>query len=63
MLAAKKPHAEIVTELYLAALSRRPTSAELAAWNKQLSTAPRPQVFYEDLLWSLINSKQFLFVH
>jgi hypothetical protein len=62
LLAAKKPHAEIVTELYLAALSRRPTSAELAAWNKQLGAAPRPQVFYEDLLWSLINSKQFLFV-
>jgi hypothetical protein len=62
LLAAKKPHDDIVTELYLAALSRRPTAEERAACRKLLADAPAPQAFYEDLLWSLVNSKQFLFV-
>jgi hypothetical protein len=62
LLAAKKPHDEIVTQLYLATLSRRPTGAEQLACKKLFDEAPRPQAFYEDLLWSLINSKHFLFV-
>jgi hypothetical protein len=62
LLAAKKPHEEIVAELYLAALCRRPTAAEQAACRKLLAQAPMPRAFYEDLLWSLINSKHFLFV-
>jgi hypothetical protein len=62
LLAAKKPHAEIVTELYLSALCRPPTAKEQAAWKAQLAEAPNARVFYEDLLWSLINSKHFLFV-
>src|SRR5262249_44271382 len=62
LLAARKPQGEIVTELYLATLSRRPTAAEQAAWNKLFGGTPNAQAFYEDLLWSLINSKHFLFV-
>jgi hypothetical protein len=62
LLAAKKPHEEIVTELYLATVSRRPTAPELAASQQFLSESPSPQECYQDLLWALINSKQFLFV-
>jgi hypothetical protein len=62
LLAAKKSHDEIVAELYLATLSRRPTAEEQAACRKLLAEAPAPQGFYEDLLWSLVNSKHFLFV-
>jgi hypothetical protein len=63
LLVAKTPHADIVTELYLATLSRRPTAAEQAACKKLLAEAGNAQAFYEDLMWSLINSKHFLFVH
>ena len=63
LVAAKKPHQEIVTELYLAALSRVPSAEELAASDNLLAESPNPKVFYEDLLWALINSKEFLFVH
>lgn len=63
LIAAKKPLNEAVTDLYLTALARRPTDKELAACQKWLDKSPSPQVFYEDLLWSLINSKQFLFIH
>lgn len=62
LVEAKKPHDEIVAELYLATVARRPTPAELTASQKFLSESPSPQECYQDLLWALINSKQFLFV-
>ena len=62
LLAAKKPHDEIVTELYLVTLSRRPSPAELEASHRFLAESPSPQECYQDLLWALVNSKQFLFV-
>ncbi len=62
LLAAKESHDEIVNELYLATLSRRPSAHEQAAWNQELTKSPGGKIFYEDLLWSLLNSKHFLFV-
>lgn len=63
LLAAKKTHDETVAELYLSTLSRRPTPSELEASRKFLAESPTPQECYQDLLWALVNSKQFLFVH
>lgn len=63
LLTAKKTHEQMVEEFYLAALSRRPTTAEQAECKKLLDEAANVKSFYEDLLWSLLNSKQFLFVH
>lgn len=63
LMAEKKPHAEIVTELYYATLCRAPTAAELSASEKLLTEYTSPTECYEDLLWALINSKDFLFVH
>jgi len=63
LLKAKKTHEQIVRELYLCTLCRRPTEAELAASDEFLKLSGSPQECYEDLLWALINSKQFLFVH
>src|SRR5436305_6281255 len=62
LLAAKKTDAEIVAELYLAALSRRPTGAEQAALLQLRAETTDAKAFYEDLLWSLLNSKHFLIV-
>jgi hypothetical protein len=62
LLAAKKSHDQIVDELYLATLCRRPTAEERAACQKLRAETPEAKAFYEDLLWSLINSKHFLFV-
>jgi hypothetical protein len=62
LLTAKKSHDYAVRELYLATLSRRPSDEEQAACKKLLSESPDAKTFYEDLLWSLINSKHFLFV-
>ena len=62
LLAANASHDEIVTATYLAALCRRPTANELALSRQFLAESPTPKECYEDLLWALINSKQFLFV-
>jgi hypothetical protein len=62
LLAAKKPHAEIVQDLYLATLCRPATADEIASAERLLSDYPTPQECYEDLLWALMNSKGFLFV-
>jgi hypothetical protein len=63
LLAAKKPAEEIINDLYLAALCRRPTAEERTACRKLLGETSDAKAFYEDLLWSLVNSKHFLFVH
>ena len=62
LLDAKKPHDEIVNELYLATLNRLPSDAERAASQTFLAESPSPVECYQDLLWALLNSKQFLFV-
>lgn len=59
---AKTAHPAVVEELYLATLSRRPTPAEQDACHRLAAEATDAQSFYQDLLWSLLNSKQFLFV-
>ncbi|MEK6258390.1 MAG: DUF1549 domain-containing protein [Planctomycetota bacterium] len=62
LLAEKKPHAEIMTDLYYATLCRAPSPQELAASQTLLTEYATPKECYEDLLWALINSKAFLFV-
>ena len=56
--------AEIVTELYLACYSRRPTAEELALATAAFGEDPkqrRPAT--EDVLWALLNSAEFVFNH
>jgi hypothetical protein len=62
LLASKTSFDDRVRELYLVALSRYPSAREFDTCRKLLRDSPNEQVFYEDLLWSLMNSKQFLFV-
>ena len=62
LVAAKTAPDAAIEEIYLAALSRRPTVAELDACRRFVAQAPDAKSFYEDLLWSLFNSKHFLFV-
>lgn len=63
LVASARPWQEGVTELYLATLCRRPSEQELATWRTFHDQIPDAKIFYEDLLWTLINSKQFLYVH
>ena len=63
LLAEKLPHEEIVQQLYLWTLARPATPAELEASLQFLDESPTRDECYQDLLWALVNSKHFLFVH
>ena len=58
----KRDLAEAVSELYLVALGRRPTAAELAEVLPALDGVPREDAL-RDLAWALLNSKEFNFNH
>ena len=56
---------EKITEFYLLALCRPPEAAELqvALAHVEKQDAESKQVAYEDLIWAVINTKEFLFNH
>ncbi|HEU4753373.1 MAG TPA: DUF1549 and DUF1553 domain-containing protein, partial [Armatimonadota bacterium] len=62
-VAAKKGAKEIIEEFYLAALSRRPTAREVTLAEQLMAKAPSPQEGAEDLMWGLLNMKEFMFNH
>jgi hypothetical protein len=62
LVAAKVPADKAVEELYLAALSRYPTAAEKKVV-AEMFPGREPKRVLEDLLWSLLNSREFLFNH
>lgn len=63
MLKATKPEAEIFEELYLATLSRKPHADELAAIDELLRDVPSRPEGLQDLMWTLLNSSEFVFNH
>ena len=57
---------EKVKRLYLAALSRQPHEKELAVAKEHIGKAKDDKArraAYEDMIWALINTKEFLFNH
>jgi hypothetical protein len=56
-----KPSDEIVDEIFLRTFSRLPRPEERAEAVSLLDTAKEKQPVIEDLLWTLMNSKEFLF--
>ncbi len=53
----------VIEHLYLVTYSRSPTSDELLECQKIITRAPKPREGLEDLLWALLNSREFLFNH
>lgn len=53
----------IVKELYLAALCREPTEAELQAALEHCELREQPADGLEDVCWALLNTNEFLFQH
>ena len=63
MLKAGKTPTEVITELYLRCFSRKPTEKELAGLLAVTKEEENPQQPLEDIFWSLLNSREFLFNH
>ncbi|MGC3970765.1 MAG: DUF1553 domain-containing protein [Pirellulales bacterium] len=64
-LAAGRPDAEILDELFLRALSRKPTKVEAERILNELA-AMKPEEkrqAWEDVSWGVLSSKEFLFNH
>ncbi|HXT59068.1 MAG TPA: DUF1549 and DUF1553 domain-containing protein, partial [Pirellulales bacterium] len=60
LLASGKSDAEMIDELYWSALSRAPSVEELQATTAYLEKAAERRAALEDILWGLLNSKEFL---
>ena len=63
LLAAKVSDEKIIDELYLATYSRRPIEAEVARVRGLVAASPSRKEAFEDVLWALCNSAEFLFNH
>lgn len=62
-LAAGKPLAEIIQEVYLAALCRMPSDEELKAATEHCEKRDDVAAGLEDVCWALLNTDEFLFQH
>jgi hypothetical protein len=60
LLKAGKSNAEIVDELFLASLCRLPNDRERSVLAVRIENAPDRRTALEDVLWGLLNSKEFM---
>lgn len=62
---AKKPDRELITEIYMLCLSRKPTNEEVIKLSKLLAETPAAEKrqAIEDLFWGVLSSREFLFNH
>ncbi len=58
---ATNPETEIVDDLFWTTLSRAPNAVERERMARHISTSPDRRSALEDVMWALLNSKEFLF--
>ncbi|MCX7699815.1 MAG: DUF1553 domain-containing protein, partial [Gemmataceae bacterium] len=63
LLGGTKPPAEVLDELYLAALCRPATSQEAQTALAHVDKAEDKRKAWEDVLWAILNTREFLFRH
>ncbi|MFO0975429.1 MAG: DUF1549 and DUF1553 domain-containing protein [Planctomycetaceae bacterium] len=57
-----RPTEEKITELYMAALGRRPSQTEVQFIMARLPDYQNPQQAWEDVIWAMLNAREFQFV-
>ena len=63
LLKAGKTPEEVIENLYLRCLGRRPTDKELSKLKEFLAGDAKAELVLNDIFWSLLNSKEFVFNH
>lgn len=59
----KKSSEAVIEELYLASLGRKPDAVETKSATESMSQAANIREGAEDLLWALLNCREFQFNH
>ena len=54
---------QIIGNLYLRCLGRKPTEQEAAKLKAFFTPAAKPEQVLNDIFWSLLNAKEFVFNH
>ena len=63
MLKAGRKPAEIVEELFVRVLARKPSEAEMKKMMSIVAGTPGDKAGYDDVWWALLNSTEFAFNH
>jgi hypothetical protein len=63
VLKSERDAAGRIEELFLGSVSRLPTDAEQQACQEFLAAADTPEKGLQNVLWSLINTREFLLQH
>ena len=59
----KTPPATAIEDLFIRCLARKPTGEEWAGFRELIPAPPANTQPYEDLVWALLNSTEFMFNH
>ena len=62
LLDSQPDNNKLISDLFMASVSRLPTDEETSRINESLKDADRGEAF-QDLFWALLNSKEFAFQH
>jgi len=62
-LAEKKSPEQIIEELYVRCVSRKPTPHQVKKLQELMAPNPNKQQALEDVFWSLLNTREFMFNH
>lgn len=62
-LKAGKSPEQVLEELYIRCLTRKPTAKEHSALMAVMAESEDPKPVLEDVFWALLNSREFLFNH
>jgi hypothetical protein len=62
-LDAKKPPQELIDDLYVRCLARKPAPEERAKLEAALGAEPDKKKALEDMFWALLNTREFMFNH
>ncbi|MCL4202430.1 MAG: DUF1549 domain-containing protein [Pirellulaceae bacterium] len=63
LLDAGQTPAQVVETLYIRCLARKPTPEEVEQLTTIVGQAANPQLGLEDVMWAILNSREFLFNH